>query len=164
MMRTPGLATGACPLSAQTLQENLKLVAPDGAAGDLFGNAVSISGTTAVVGSLGDDDGGADSGSAHVFDTTTGQQLFKLTASDGAAGDAFGVAVSVSGTTAIVGSPFDDGDLGERSRQGRCDRRLFPELPRQGFKKFHQRRKNHPHRRSSTIQEIFGRFPVYRCP
>jgi hypothetical protein len=45
-----------------------KLLAPDGAASDLFGQSVAFYGGTAVVGAIWDDtSGGPDSGSAHVF-------------------------------------------------------------------------------------------------
>jgi hypothetical protein len=55
-----------------------------------LGHSVGISGTTAIVGANGDDDNGSISGSAYLFDTTTGTQSAKLTASDGAAGDQLG--------------------------------------------------------------------------
>ena len=95
------------PVSAQTINEDLKLTASDAAAEDQFGVSVAISGTTAIVGARGDD-AGSNSGSAYLFDTTTGQQLFKLTASDAAAKDFFGFSVAISGTTAIVGAWQDD--------------------------------------------------------
>lgn len=91
-----------------TGQQLFKLTASDAAAEDSFGISVSISGTTAIVGAFFDDDGGHNSGSAYLFDTTTGHQLFKLTASDGAGSDLFGSSVSISGTTAIVGAFLDD--------------------------------------------------------
>ena len=46
--------------------EVAKLTAAGGAAGDKFGWSVAIDGNTVVVGAYGDDDGGADSGSAYV--------------------------------------------------------------------------------------------------
>jgi hypothetical protein len=98
---------GCLPASAQSITEDFKLTASDAAAADEFGIAVAISGTTAIVGSWQDDQVGTNSGSAYLFDTATGNQLFKLTASDGAAGDEFGRSVAVSGTTAIVGANGD---------------------------------------------------------
>ncbi len=92
---------------AVTLNETSKILALDAAPGDNFGSSTAASGNIAVVGARGDDDAGASSGSAYVFDTTTGNQLFKLTAADAAAGDSFGVSVAVSGNTAIVGALFD---------------------------------------------------------
>ncbi|WP_198648747.1 FG-GAP repeat protein [Cyanothece sp. BG0011] len=91
-----------------------KLTAPDGAGGDQFGYSVSLSGNIALMGSLGDDDNGSASGSAYLFDVTTGNLLYKLTAPDGAASDQFGWSVSLSGNTALVGSYFDD-DNGSNS-------------------------------------------------
>jgi len=55
-----------------TLDNNIwthqaKLLAPDGVAGNYFGFSVGIFGDTVVVGSYGDDDNGAESGSLHLF-------------------------------------------------------------------------------------------------
>jgi hypothetical protein len=88
-----------------------KLTATDGAAGDGLGQCVAISGDTMVVGAPKDDGVGADSGSAYVFRRTAGvwSQQTKLTAADGATGDAFGAAVAISGDTIVVGAPMDDG-------------------------------------------------------
>ncbi|MCH8165013.1 MAG: FG-GAP repeat protein, partial [Planctomycetes bacterium] len=87
----------------------------DGAADDFFGFSVAISGATAIVGAFQDDDNGAaNSGSAYLFDTTTGRQIAKLLADDGAAQDLFGYSVAISGETAIVGAYFDD-DNGSNS-------------------------------------------------
>jgi len=49
------------------LTQQAKLTAGDAASGDEFGNSVAISGNTAVVGALHNDDAGGDSGSAYVF-------------------------------------------------------------------------------------------------
>ncbi len=95
-----------------TGQQIAKLLPNDGAAEDQFGISVAISGTTAVVGARWDDDNGTDSGSAYLFDTTTGQQIAKLLPSDGAAGDRFGRAVAISGATAVIGAWRDDDNGG----------------------------------------------------
>ena len=81
-----------------------KLTASDAAASDFFGEAVSISGDTVVVGAARDDDAGAESGSAYVYERNTGGvdnwgQVAKLTASDAAAGAEYGASVSISGDT-----------------------------------------------------------------
>ncbi|HEX9696581.1 MAG TPA: Ig-like domain-containing protein, partial [Actinomycetota bacterium] len=96
--------------SGATWTEQAKLTASDAAAGDDFGVSVSVSGDAAVVGSWFDDDAGSSSGSAYVFSRSgsTWTQQAKLTATDAAAFDDFGVSVSVSGDTAVVGSVFDD--------------------------------------------------------
>jgi hypothetical protein len=93
--------------------EQAKLTASDGADGDGFGRSVSISGDYAIVGALGDDDGGSGSGSAYIFtpndvDANNWDQVAKLTASDGAADDRFGWSVSISGDYAVVGAYGDD--------------------------------------------------------
>jgi len=91
--------------------ELFKLTASDAASGDRFGESVAISGNTAIVGSHRDDDAGGSSGSAFLFDATTGSQLFKLTASDAAGSDQFGLSVGISGNAAIVGAK-GNGDAG----------------------------------------------------
>ena len=88
-----------------------KLTASDGAAFDYFGNSVSISGNYAVIGAYGDDDNGANSGSAYVFERDGAgvwSEVQKLTASDGADNDYFGVSVSISGDYAVIGAYTDD--------------------------------------------------------
>jgi len=88
----------------------LKILPSDGAANDNFGSRVSISGESAIVGAASDGDNGIQSGSAYVFEKTNGtwNQTAKLTASDGAAYDRFGISVSISGDYAIVGATLDD--------------------------------------------------------
>ena len=85
-----------------------KLLPDDGAADDRFGVSVAISSATAIVGAYHDNDNGAISGSAYLFDTTTGRQIAKLLPDDGAADDWFGISVAISGATAIVGARYDD--------------------------------------------------------
>jgi len=96
--------------SGTTWAQQAKLLASDGAAIDYFGYSVSLSGDTALIGADGDDDNGVDSGSAYVFTRTgtTWAQQAKLLASDGAVYDSFGWSVSLSGDTALIGTPFDD--------------------------------------------------------
>ena len=91
-----------------------KVVASDGAIGDEFGQAVAISGDTALVGARYADVGAnADQGAAYVFTRSAGSWTFaaKLTASDGAEGDALGWSVALSGDTALVGAP--GGNVGD---------------------------------------------------
>ncbi len=76
----------------------------------MFGWSVAISGATAIVGARHDDDNGLDSGSAYLFDTTTGGQIAKLLPNDGEANARFGFSVAISGATAIVGAWLDDGN------------------------------------------------------
>jgi len=104
--------------SGTTFSQQAKLIALDGAAGDAFGQSLSVSSDTAVVGADRDDDAGSNSGSAYVFvrDPLTGiwTQQQKLAASDEAEGDLFGLAVSVSGDTVVVGA-FGNDDAGSNS-------------------------------------------------
>jgi len=102
--------------SGTTWTEQAKFTASDAATGDQFGISVSISGDTAIVGAVFNDDAGSRSGSAYVFTRsgTTWTQQDKLTALDAAADDFFGISVSISGDTAIVGAVFND-DAGSAS-------------------------------------------------
>lgn len=87
-----------------------KLTASDAAAGDSFGYSVAISGDTVIVGAHQNDDGGSNSGSAYVF-TRNGNswsEQAKLIAPDDAASDQFGISVSVSGDTVVIGADQDD--------------------------------------------------------
>ena len=97
-----------------TGQQLFKLLPTDGTEFDFFGISVALSGNLAVIGADRDDDKGFESGSAYVFDITTGQQLFKLLATDGAAGDLFGNSVAVFGNTTVIGA-FGDDDNGDAS-------------------------------------------------
>ncbi|MCH8968343.1 MAG: FG-GAP repeat protein, partial [Planctomycetes bacterium] len=88
----PLLAAAALVLSTAAAQADVgdqlfKLLADDGAEGDRFGYSVAISGTTAIVGAHRDDDNGDWSGSAYLFDITTGRQIAKLLPGDNAEGD-----------------------------------------------------------------------------
>jgi len=96
-----------------------ELNASDGDSLDLFGVSSSISNNNTVIGAVWDDDNGADAGAAYLFrQVNSGSGLVtesaKLTASDGAANDFFGVSVSVSGDHGLVGASLDD-DNGDGS-------------------------------------------------
>ncbi len=96
-----------------TMTETAKLTSSDGAYADYFGTAVSISGSTIVVGTPYDDDNGSSSGSAYVFaKPTTGwatmTETAKLRASDGISSDFFGHSIGISDSTIVIGAIFDD--------------------------------------------------------
>jgi FG-GAP repeat/Head domain of trimeric autotransporter adhesin len=91
-----------------------KITDAGGAAGDLFGYSVSISGNYAIVGAYGDDGAFADQGSASIYNYngSSWSLMQKITDAGGAAGDLFGYSVSISGNYAIVGARSDDGAAG----------------------------------------------------
>jgi hypothetical protein len=96
--------------SGNSWHQQAKLTADDGAAKDEFGGKVALSVDTAVIGAIFQDDKGDNSGSAYVFTRsgTTWSQQVKLTAADGAEGDAFGQSIALSGDTVLIGAPHDD--------------------------------------------------------
>ena len=97
-------------------EQQAKLTPDDADDGKNFGKSVAIHKHTAIVGAHLANHSGSKSGSAYIFvrDGNNWTQQAKLTASDAAARDEFGISVGISGSTAIVGSPFDD-DAGGKS-------------------------------------------------
>lgn len=101
-------------------RQEAKLVASDGASGnytgDYLGWSVSLSGNMAVVGSYHCNTRAEASGAAYLFRRYTDKsgntlkwvQKAKLSASDGAAYDYFGIDVSISGETIAMGSLFNN--------------------------------------------------------
>jgi hypothetical protein len=89
-----------------------KLLPADGYALDQYGNAVAIDGEVIAVGSFEDDDGGTGAGSVYMyrFDGSEWDFEQKLGASDAWTQDHFGVSVSVSGDTLVVGAHGNDDD------------------------------------------------------
>jgi len=95
------------------------LNASDGAAGDIFGSSVAVSGSTIVVGAPDRTiSSNSNQGVAYIFVENGGtwSQQAELTASDGVANDQFGYSVAVSDTTALVGA-FQH-SVGMHSQQG----------------------------------------------
>ena len=93
-----------------------KLVASDGAAGDLFGSSVALNGETALVGASNTGvNGNTGQGAAYLFvrEGASWSQQQKLVASDGTADDGFGRSVALDGETALVGAFWADvgGDI-----------------------------------------------------
>jgi hypothetical protein len=90
------------------------LSASDGADGDKFGQSVSISGDTIVVGAYEHDISYySGCGTAYVFERDAGGpdtwgQVAKLMASDAAANDNLGYAVAIDGDTIVVGARNED--------------------------------------------------------
>jgi hypothetical protein len=101
----------------EPITEHARLVASDGAAGDLFGRP-ALEGDTIVFGAPGNSPAsGAVNpirGSAYVFVRPAGgwsgtlNEQAKLTASDGAPNDKFGAVTAMSGDTIVVGAEWDN--------------------------------------------------------
>ena len=77
-----------------TATETAKLIAPDGATGDNFGVAVAVDGDTVAVGAHGQDDNGAESGSAYVYAVSAW-----TAAPDSGAGETNATSYTVTGLT-----------------------------------------------------------------
>jgi len=93
--------------------ETAKLTASDGATSDHFASSISISGDYVVVGATYNHDNSIQSGSAYIFTKPlTGwidaTETAKLTPSDGATFDHFGISVSISGDVVVIGADEDD--------------------------------------------------------
>ncbi|QTA88270.1 FG-GAP repeat-containing protein, cohesin domain-containing [Desulfonema magnum] len=98
------------------MTETAKLTASDGEERAYLGKSVSISGDYAIVGTHFYGDKGSYSGSAYIFEKSSGgwsdmTETVKLTSDDGVRGDYFGSSVSVSGNYAIVGA-YGNSDSG----------------------------------------------------
>jgi hypothetical protein len=109
-----GILSGSAYIFSETggvWQQQKKLLADDRATNDKFGGSVSLFGSTAVVGSNGDDIGNSpDRGSAYVFARTgtDWMQTQKIIGSDGTAGDNFGGSVALGAGVVIAGTYLDD--------------------------------------------------------
>jgi uncharacterized repeat protein (TIGR01451 family) len=104
---------GSAYIFVRTTQwdQQKKLTALDGVAGDEFGTAVALSGNLAFIGAPNADIAAqVDQGAVYLF-TGSGSSWGppqKITASDGAAGDKFGIALAVNGSLLAVGARFAD--------------------------------------------------------
>jgi sugar lactone lactonase YvrE len=92
---------GSTWLQVQTLTHSA------GSSGDLFGDSVLLDFPRAIVGAPGRD---SAAGAAYVFGRSGSNwvQGQELKASDAAAGDAFGMSMSLHRTTILIGAPGDD--------------------------------------------------------
>jgi hypothetical protein len=88
---------------------------PNGAAGDRFGEAISVHGSRLIVGAPGreKDDSGSiinDAGAAFLYEEGTNWQLLRTEWSTVAQdGGQFGFSVSVNGRLLAIGAPYEDG-------------------------------------------------------
>jgi hypothetical protein len=104
--------------SGTTWTAGATLTPGDGAASDNFGGALDYEYNTLVVGVRSDDVGAnIEQGSVRVYTRNGGTWIaVTLLAPDGAAGDAFGSSVSISGDSIAIGARFDD--VGANASQG----------------------------------------------
>jgi len=86
-----------------------KLIASDPAGYAYFGNSVYISGNHAIVGAVGADNYGYQSGVAYIFHYNGAQwnEKIKIFPSDPSESDRFGASVCISGDFAIIGAEND---------------------------------------------------------
>jgi hypothetical protein len=92
------------------MTQTAKLTASDGSSFDQLGLAVAVNGNTVAAGAPRALGKAANAGAAYLFTQPAGgwkdeTQTAKLVAPDGEIGDAFGSAVAISNSTAIVGAP-----------------------------------------------------------
>lgn len=88
-----------------------KLLASDGAEGDLFGYSVGVAGSTIVVGASDHDHAASDGGAVYVFERDAGGagnwgEVAHFTPEGTTAGARFGFALAVRGELLLVGAPY----------------------------------------------------------
>jgi len=104
-----GFRSGSAYLfDSSTGEQIAKLLPSDGAERDWFGWSIAIDDGVVAVGAPADDDNGSSSGSAYLFDASTGAQIAKLLPSDGAEIDQFGRSVAIGNGVVAVGAWGDD--------------------------------------------------------
>lgn len=103
-----GVLAVVVPVSGQMINEDAKLLAIDGVAGDRFGTSVAVDNGIIAVGSPQQPSNGLYAGSAYVFDALTGVQIAKLIPNDGAADDEFGISIAIDNGIVAVGAFLND--------------------------------------------------------
>ncbi|OFW83554.1 MAG: hypothetical protein A2018_03730 [Alphaproteobacteria bacterium GWF2_58_20] len=106
-----GRASGAAHIYVRgedgVWRSEARLLAPDGAAGDVFGDRVAISGDLVLVGAKNHDEKGEDSGAAYLFRRKADGSGWgfekKLVPKKARAGDGYGGSVALTGNVALVG-------------------------------------------------------------
>lgn len=124
------------------------LVPADADSGQQFGSALALDAAIGrlVIGSASDDDVAQDRGSAYVFvaDGAGGWiEQSKLVPDDAKANSGFGWSADIDGNTIIIGSPFEDSEIGsvvgnayvftmDRSGRWTQQAKLFPDVAPNG--------------------------------
>lgn len=81
---------------------------PDAGRSDQFGNALSLSGDTVLVGASRDDGSSNNTGVAFLFDAPTGKLMQTLNNPSPNSNDRFGSSVAIDGETVLIGASRDD--------------------------------------------------------
>ncbi len=90
--------------NASTGQQIDKLLPNDGQGGNSFGGAIAFSNGVLAIGATGDDTSSPSSGSAYVFDASTGTQIVKLIPIGGWWLDNFGFSIAIQDDVVAVGA------------------------------------------------------------
>ena len=112
------MVNGAAGGTAALLTPQLKkLIASDDAQNDLFGLSVTLEGDLAIIGVPHQNIGTLETGAVYIFQEDAGGignwgEFKKITPSDGAAGDHYGIYVDFDGVTLAVGSRDTNGLVG----------------------------------------------------
>ena len=104
--------TGSVSGAGILWSEFSKETASDAAAGDWFGQRVSVDGDAIIVGAPSEGGAGTARGAAYIFERANNgvwSEKQKLTASDTADSDEFGISVAINGDTAVIGAYLEDG-------------------------------------------------------
>jgi uncharacterized repeat protein (TIGR01451 family) len=97
--------------NGKTWSQTARLTASDAAAGDEYGSAVAVSGNFLAVGARADDmNGMQDAGSAYVYERSGSSWRDAAHLFGQAAGDRFGVAVSMDGDQLLIGALLHNGN------------------------------------------------------
>ncbi len=127
-----GPNSGSAYLFDTNGQQIDKLLPNDGAPSDFFGTSAAIKDATVVIGAMRDDDNGEDSGSAYIFDTTTGNQVTKLHPINGTRADQFGQSIAIDGNTILVGAPNTDNISADSASAHLFTNACLPDINRDG--------------------------------
>ena len=95
---------------SNTWKQHQIFTAPDAKPGDAFGQSIALTENHLIIGAPRNDALGVDSGAAYLYKREKGTWRYqtKITASDGTAGDLFGISVAIDGNTVLVGADLHD--------------------------------------------------------
>jgi len=111
----PGVTVGgdanagaAYVFSVSTGAQVTSMASGSPAVGGEFGSSISINGALTLVGAPGESVGaGTGAGHAYLDSSTTGTTVASFQSPNAAGGAAFGASVSLAGTVAVVGAPYE---------------------------------------------------------